>query len=133
MHIAEATETYLDYVKTWTVENDRGKLSHVTNDAYRFFCTLEEAAYELLQGGINKQGAISQVMGNAVVDFYWNITDGLIEILLTEILLAIHLLFGSGLQSGDSSKLAHFFAMLLLESVTSVFCIKIAWVFCINC
>jgi len=37
----DATETYLDYVKTWTVEVDRGKLIHVTNDAYRFFCALE--------------------------------------------------------------------------------------------
>ena len=37
----DATETYLDYVKTWTVENDRGKLIHVTNDAYRFFHALE--------------------------------------------------------------------------------------------
>ena len=37
----DATETYLDYVKTWTVENDRGKLIHVTNDAYRFFVRLK--------------------------------------------------------------------------------------------
>ena len=68
----DATETYLDYVKTWTVENDRRKLIHVTNDAYRFFHVLEEATYELLQDGISKQGAISQVMGNPAVDFYWN-------------------------------------------------------------
>lgn len=66
----DATETYLDYVKTWTVENDRRKLIHVTNDAYRFFRALEEATYELLQDGISKQGAISQVVGNPAVDFY---------------------------------------------------------------
>ena len=74
----DATETYLDYGKTWTVKNDRGKLIHVTNDAYRFFRALEEATYELLQDGISKQGAISQFVGNPIVDFYWNlITDGL--------------------------------------------------------
>ena len=74
----DATETYLDYVKTWTVENDRGKLIHITNDAYRFFRALEEATYELLQDGICKQGAISQVVENPAVDFYWDlITDGL--------------------------------------------------------
>ena len=74
----DATETYLDYVKTWTVENDRGKLIHVTHDIYQFFHALEEATYELLQDGISKQGAISQVVGNPAVDFYWDlITDGL--------------------------------------------------------
>lgn len=68
-----ATATYLDYVKTWTAEADRGKLIHVTDDTYRFFCALEEATYEMLQKGINKQEAVSQVMGNPVVNFYWDI------------------------------------------------------------
>ena len=69
----DATDNYLDYVKTWTVEIDRGKLIHVTNDTYTFFRALEEAIYEMLQEGISKHEAISRVMGNPVVDFYWNI------------------------------------------------------------
>jgi len=74
----DATDTYLEYVKTWTVEIDRGKLIHVTNDAYRFFLALEEVTYEMLQEGISKQEAISQIMGNPLVEFYWNlISDGL--------------------------------------------------------
>ena len=57
------------------------KLIHVINDAYRFFRVLEEATYELLQDGISKQGAISQVVGNPAVGFYWDlITDGLKKI-----------------------------------------------------
>ena len=33
-HSIEATDTYLDYVKMWTVEVDRGGLIHVSNDAF---------------------------------------------------------------------------------------------------
>ena len=40
-NMLDATETYLDYVKTWTVEVDRVKLIHVTNDAYRLFVHLK--------------------------------------------------------------------------------------------
>ena len=35
-----ATDTYLDYVKTWTVQNDRGKLIHIIDDAYIDFSVL---------------------------------------------------------------------------------------------
>jgi len=64
--LLDATDTYLDYVKTWIVEIDRGKLILVTNDAYRFFLALE-VTYEMLQEGISKQKAISQIMGNLLI------------------------------------------------------------------
>ena len=76
----EATDTYLDYVKTWTVEVDRGGLIHISNDAFRFFCAVEEVTYDMLKKGCTKEEVIGKVMGHQTVDFYWDmITDGLNE------------------------------------------------------
>jgi len=73
-----ATDIYLDYVKTRTVQNDRGKLIHITDDAYRFFRSLEEVTYKTLKEGRSKHEAISHILENPDVDFYWSvITDGL--------------------------------------------------------
>ena len=32
--IPQDTATHIDYVKTWTSNNDRGGLRHVSNDTY---------------------------------------------------------------------------------------------------
>ena len=78
-HSIEATDT-LDYVKMWTVEVDRGGLIHVSNDAFRIFCAIEEVTYEMLKKGSTKEEVIGKVMGRQTVDFYWDIiTDGLNE------------------------------------------------------
>ena len=79
-HSIEATDTYLDYVKMWTVEVDRGGLIHVSNDAFRIFCAIEEVTYEMLKKGSTKEEVIDKVMDHQTVDFYWDIiTDGLNE------------------------------------------------------
>lgn len=77
-HSIEATATYLDYVKTWTVQVDRGGLIHVSSDAFRFFCAVEEVTYEMLKKGSTKEEVISQLMSHKTVNFYWDIiSDGL--------------------------------------------------------
>jgi len=56
-----ATDTYLEYVSTWTVQNDREKLIHITGDAYRFFHSLEEVTYKMLKEGRSKHEVISHI------------------------------------------------------------------------
>ncbi|XP_065894855.1 uncharacterized protein [Dysidea avara] len=41
--VPDSTDSFLDYVKVWTNNIDRGGLSHASNDAYRFFVALETA------------------------------------------------------------------------------------------
>ena len=43
----EATSSCLDYVKAWTKQVDRGGLIHMSDDAYRLFCTIENITYRL--------------------------------------------------------------------------------------
>ena len=71
----EATTTYLDYVKTWTVKTDRGGLVHVSNDCFRFFCAVEEVTYEKLEKGSSRAEFITELMDYQTVRFYWDIID----------------------------------------------------------
>ena len=75
----EATTTYLDYVKTWTVKTDRGGLVHVSNDCFRFFCAVEEVTYEKLEKGSSRVEFITELMDHQTVRFYWGIIDGGLE------------------------------------------------------
>jgi len=55
----------------------RGKLIHVTDDAYRFFHSLEEVTCKMFKEGRSKHEAISHILENTDMDFYWSvITDG---------------------------------------------------------
>ena len=46
--VPDSADSFLDYVKVWTNNVDRGGLSHASNDAYRFFVNLENAFYQLV-------------------------------------------------------------------------------------
>lgn len=72
----EATSSYVDYVKTWTQQVDRGGLTHVTDDTYRLFCSIETITYELLSQGAKKDTIISSVMGDKTVCFHWYLLVG---------------------------------------------------------
>ena len=75
-------DTYLDYVKMCRVEVDRGGLIHVSNDAFQFFCAVEEVTYQMLKKGSIpcKDEVIGKVMSHQTVEFFWDIiTDGLNE------------------------------------------------------
>ena len=39
----ECIASYLDYVKTWTTQSDRGGLIHISNDIFRFFVQLKKS------------------------------------------------------------------------------------------
>ena len=45
------TTSCIDYVKTWTRNNDRGGLRHVSNDTYRCFLAIETIIYKLIVAG----------------------------------------------------------------------------------
>ena len=74
----DSTDSFLDYVKVWTNNTDRGGLSHVSNDAYRIFVALETAFYQLKSGG-PKDKIISGIINNANVLFLWEIATDLPE------------------------------------------------------
>ena len=74
-----STDSFLDYVKVWTSNTDRGRLSHVFNDTYRFFVALETAFYQLLKSGEPKDKIISGIINNANVLFLWEIATDLLE------------------------------------------------------
>ena len=77
--VPDSTDSFLDYVKVWTNNIDRGGLSHASNDAYRFFVALETAFYHLLKSGEPKDKIISGIMTNANVLFLWEIATDLPE------------------------------------------------------
>ena len=69
----ECTASYLDYVKTWTTQNDRGGLIHISNDTFRFFCAVEKITYELIKSGSTKDNVIGQVTSDPTVCFFWDL------------------------------------------------------------
>ena len=69
----EATATYLDYVKTWTVKTDRGGLIHVSDDCFCFFCAVEDVTYEMLEKGSCRAEFITEVLDHQTVRFYWDV------------------------------------------------------------
>ena len=71
------TSSYIDYVKTWTCNNDRGGLQHVSNDTYRCFLAIETIIYKLLVAGQPKDEVMAQVVGDENVKFLWEIATDL--------------------------------------------------------
>ena len=72
--VPQNTDTYLDYVKTWTIANDRGALRHVTvsEDTYRFFVAMEMTTYKLLEVGESKEKVTCEVTGDKNM-FFWEL------------------------------------------------------------
>ena len=75
--VPQNTDTYLDYVKTWTIANDRGALRHVSEDTYRFFVAMEMITYKLLEVGESKEKVMCEVSGDENVLFLWEIATDL--------------------------------------------------------
>ena len=75
----EATATYLNYIKTWTLKSDRGGLIHVSNDCFRFFCAVEDITYEKLEKGSSRAEFITELMDHQTVQFYWDVIAGGLE------------------------------------------------------
>lgn len=71
------TSSYIDYVKTWTCNNDRDGLQHVSNDTYRCFLAIETIIYKLLVAGQPKDEVMAQVVGDENVKFLWEIATDL--------------------------------------------------------
>ena len=67
------TTSYIDYVKTWTRNNDRGGLRHVSNDTYRCFLAIETIIYKLIVAGEPKDKVMIEVVGDENVKFLWEI------------------------------------------------------------
>ena len=71
------TTSYIDYVKTWTRNNDRGGLRHVSNDTYRCFLAIETIIYKLIVAGEPKDKVMIEVVGDENVKFLWEIATDL--------------------------------------------------------
>ena len=71
------TTSYIDYVKTWTRNNDRGGLWHVSNDTYRCFLAIETIIYKLIVAGEPKDKVMIEVVGDENVKFLWEIATDL--------------------------------------------------------
>ena len=71
------TTSYIDYVKTWTRNNDRGGLRHVSNDTYRCFLAIETIVYKLIVAGEPKDKVMIEVVGDENVKFLWEIATDL--------------------------------------------------------
>ena len=68
------TTSYIDYVKTWTRNNDRGGLRHISNDN---FLAIETIIYKLVVAGEPKDNVMIEVVGDENVKFLWEIATDL--------------------------------------------------------
>lgn len=66
-------DTYLEYVKVWTSNTDRGGLRHASDDTYRFFLALESRVYELIKSGDKKDKVVSETIDDENLIFLWEI------------------------------------------------------------
>lgn len=66
-------DTYLEYVKVWTSNTDRGGLRHASDDTYRFFLALESKVYELIKSGDKKDKVVSETIDDENLIFLWEI------------------------------------------------------------
>ena len=73
------TDSYLDYVKVWTRNTDRGGLRHASNDTYRFFLALETVLLQLVEKGELREKVVSGIMTNENVVFLWGIATDLAD------------------------------------------------------
>lgn len=71
------TSSYIDYVKTWTRNNDRGGLRHVSNDTYRCFVAIETIVYKLIVAGELKDEVMTEVVSDENIKFLWEIATDL--------------------------------------------------------
>lgn len=67
------TSTYLEYIKIWTNNTDRGGLRHVTDDTYRCFLVIESIVYNILKRGGLKEEVFSEVVSSENVRFHWEV------------------------------------------------------------
>ena len=67
------TSTYLEYIKIWTNNTDRGGLCHVTDDTYRCFLVIESIVYNILKRGGLKEEVFSEVVSSENVRFHWEV------------------------------------------------------------
>ena len=73
----EDSSSYIDYVKIWTNNNDRGGLRHVSNDTYRCFVAIEEIVYKNIIEGEPKDKVMVDVISDDNVKFLWEIATDL--------------------------------------------------------
>lgn len=73
----EATSTYNDYVKVWTKAQDRGGLTHVSNDTFNCFKAIEVITYQLIERGYEKERVTSEAYSNPNILFYWELISDL--------------------------------------------------------
>ena len=67
------TSTYLEYIKIWTNNTDRGGLRHVTDDTYRCLLVIESIVYNILKRGGLKEEVFSEVVSSENVRFHWEV------------------------------------------------------------
>ena len=74
-------DSFLDYVKVWMNNVDRGGLSHASNDAYTDFCCFGNCFLpnKLLKSGEPKSMIIDGIMTNAEVLSLWEVATDLPE------------------------------------------------------
>ena len=85
--IPQDTAAYIDYVKTWTSNNDRGGLRHVSNDTYRCFLAIEQIVYKLITASEPKDKVLTEVVSDKNVKFLWKIATDLLDEKLQLLLL----------------------------------------------
>lgn len=86
----ECNETYLDYVKVWSINADRGGLIHASNDAYLCFKLIETATYNVMKDGKSKEDVVSTVLTDKNVLYIWKLAvDISDETISKELLLEI--------------------------------------------
>ena len=73
----EDSSSYIDYVKIWTNNNDRGGLRHVSNDTYRCFVAIEEIVYKNIIEGEPKNKVMVDVISDDNVKFLWEIATNM--------------------------------------------------------
>lgn len=66
-------DTYLEYVKVWTSNTDRGGLRHASDDTYRFFLALESRVYGLIKSDNMKGKVISETIDDENLIFLWEV------------------------------------------------------------
>ena len=67
------SDTYLEYVKVWPNNTDRGGLRHASDDTYRFFPAMETRVYELIKSGGNKDKVVSETIDDENLIFLWEV------------------------------------------------------------
>jgi len=75
----EAHTSYMDYVKVWTQNNDRGGLIHVSMDTFRCFEAIELVTHDLIKQGCTKEEVMSQACINESVRLYFSLISDVLN------------------------------------------------------